>query len=141
MPAIRKATYDDIPRIGEIRAAVRENRLADPSRVTPAHVRWFIDHPGIWVWEEAGRIVGFAAADTRDGSIWALFVDPAFEGRGIGRALLAKACEVLREAGFSRAVLGTGPGTRAERFYLRGGWTRTGAMRGGDVEMVRPLRI
>jgi hypothetical protein len=37
---IRKATRADIPRIMEIRAAVRENRLRDPSRVTVDHVAW-----------------------------------------------------------------------------------------------------
>ena len=139
MAAIRRATHDDISRIVEIRAEVRENRLSDPTSVLPEHVRWFVDHPGIWVWEENGRVLGFAAADTRDGSIWALFVDPASEGRGIGRALLARACDVLREAGYDRAVLSTGPGTRAERLYLRDGWTRTGTLPNGDVVMTRAL--
>ena len=43
---------------------------------------------------------GFSPGDPRDGSIWALFVDPADEGRGIGRALLALACDTVRVAGF-----------------------------------------
>jgi hypothetical protein len=74
----------------EIRFAVRENRLLDPSRVTDADYHWFSENPGIWVWEEDGRILGFSAADTRDGTIWALFIDP---------------------------------GTRADRFYRKAGWT------------------
>ena len=64
----------------EIRAAVRENKLRDPSRVTVEDVYWFIDNPGIFVWEEDGGIVGFSAADQRNGSIFALFVDEAYEG-------------------------------------------------------------
>lgn len=132
---IRRATHDDTPRVSEIRLAVRENRLVDPSRVTAADYAWFVDNPGIWLWEEAGEILGFSAADTRNGSIWALFVAPGHDGKGIGRALLAKACEVLRDAGHARATLGTGPGTRAEGFYLRAGWVRTGAMKGDDVEL------
>ena len=32
---IRKAILSDIPRLMEIRGAVRENRLSDPGRVTP----------------------------------------------------------------------------------------------------------
>jgi hypothetical protein len=56
---IRKATRVDVPRIMEIRAAVRENKLRDPSRVTVEDVYWFIDNPGIFVWEEDGGIVGF----------------------------------------------------------------------------------
>jgi ribosomal protein S18 acetylase RimI-like enzyme len=70
---------------------------------------------------EDGVIQGFAAGDPRDGSIFALFVDPAHEGRGIGRALLALACGTLRAAGFATATLSTEPGTRAERFYRTNG--------------------
>jgi hypothetical protein len=68
---IRKATRVDVPRIMEIRAAVRENKLRDPSRVTVEDVYWFIDNPGIFVWEGDGGIVGFSAADPRNGSIFA----------------------------------------------------------------------
>jgi GNAT superfamily N-acetyltransferase len=120
---IRRARLEERPRISEIRFAVRENRLLDPSRVTDADYHWFAENPGIWVWEEDSRILGFSAADTRDGTIWALFIDPEHEGRGIGRALLAKACDVLREAGHHGATLGTEPGSRADRFYREAGWT------------------
>jgi hypothetical protein len=71
---IRKATRADIPRIVEIRAAVRENKLRDPSRVTIEDICWFIDNPGIFVWVKDSRIVGFSAADPRDGSIYALWM-------------------------------------------------------------------
>jgi ribosomal protein S18 acetylase RimI-like enzyme len=84
---IRNANVSDIPRIFEIRGAVHENKLRDPSRVTIEDLRWFIANPGIFVWDEDGRIVGFSAADPRDGSIFALFVAPAFEGREFGRLL------------------------------------------------------
>ena len=103
----------------EIRAAVRENKLRDPSRVTVEDVYWFIDNPGIFVWEEDGGIVGFSAADQRNGSIFALFVDEAYEGRGIGRVLFERACNVLIDAGCPRMWLTTWPGTRAERFIAR----------------------
>ena len=118
---IRRATESDIPRIFEIRNNVRENKLSDPSRVTVADTRWFIVNPGIFVWEEDGRIIGFSAADPRNGSIWALFMDRAYEGRGIARALFERACEVLRDAGFKRIWLTTDPGTRAEAFYRAAG--------------------
>jgi GNAT superfamily N-acetyltransferase len=123
---IRNANESDIPRIVEIRGAVHENKLRDPSRVTVEDLRWFIANPGIFVWEEDGGIVGFSAADPRDGSIFALFVDPAFEGRGFGRLLFERACAVLRNAGCERMWLTTSPGTRAEKFYLKAGWKVTG---------------
>jgi GNAT superfamily N-acetyltransferase len=130
---IRKATQADIPRIMDIRAAVRENRLRDPSRVTVDHVGWFVDNPGIFAWEEDGKIVGFSAADPRDGSIFALFVERAYEGRGIGRALFERACAVLIDAGCGRMWLTTEPGTRAEGFYRQAGWRVTGRADGNLV--------
>jgi hypothetical protein len=66
---IRRARLEERSRISEIRFAVRENKLLDPSRVTDADYHWFNENPGIWVWEEDGRILGFSAADTRDGTI------------------------------------------------------------------------
>jgi len=56
---IRNANESDIPRIVEIRAAVHENKLRVPSRVTVEDLRWFIANPGIFVWEEEGGIVVF----------------------------------------------------------------------------------
>jgi len=123
---IRKATTGDIPRIMEIRGAVRENRLRDPSRVKIEDVCWFVDNPGIFVWEEDGKIVGFSASDPRNGNIFALFVETAYEGRGIGRALFERACNVRIEARWPRMWLTTWPGTRAERFYRDAGWHVTG---------------
>src|SRR3977135_2491285 len=93
---IRRARPDERERITEIRFAVQENRLDDPTLVTDEDHACFEEHPGIWVWEEGGHILGFSAGDTRDGTIWALFVDPAFERRGIGRALLERPSETKR---------------------------------------------
>jgi GNAT superfamily N-acetyltransferase len=123
---LRKATERDIPRIFEVRNNVRENKLRDPSRVTIEETQWFIANPGIFVWEEDGRIAGFSAADTRNGSIWALFMDQAYERGGIGRALFQRACAVLKETGFTRMWLTTAPGTRAEAFYRAAGWQVAG---------------
>ena len=123
---IRNANESDIPRIFEIRGVVHENKLRDPSRVTIEHLRWFIANPGIFVWDEDGRIAGFSIADPRDGSICALFIDPVYEGRGFGRRLFDRACSVLRRTGWKRMWLTTSPGTRAEKFYLKAGWKVTG---------------
>lgn len=130
---IRKASKDDIPRIMEIRAGVRENRLRDPSRVTMEDVFWFVDNPGIFLWEEDGSIVGFSAGDPRNGNIFALFVEERYERRGIGKALFERACKVLVDAGCTRMWLTTWPGTRAERFYREAGWRVTGTDDGNLV--------
>jgi ribosomal protein S18 acetylase RimI-like enzyme len=130
---IRKATREDVPRLFEIRGAVRENRLGDPSRVTVALCEWFIENSAFWLWVEDGRVQGFSAADPRNGSIFGLFVDPAYEGRGIGQKLLPLACETLREAGYRSATLVTEPSTRAERFYRRDGWIEIGRENDGQI--------
>lgn len=130
---LRTATHDDIPRIVGIRASVRENRLVDPSSVTLDDIAWFVNHGPIHVWEDADGVQGFAAGNPRDGGIWALFVDPSFEGRGIGQALIEAACASLRQAGHRVATLKTGAGTRAERFYVRNGWTARGTDARGEV--------
>ena len=136
---IRRACRDDWPRIHEIRSAVRENQLSDPNLVTAEDMAWFTDNPGIWVWEEEGHIGGFSASDTRDGTVWALFVDPAQEGRGIGRSLLRATLDTLREAGHLTATLSTGPGTRAEQFYRKAGWTVIGHSAKGELVFQSPL--
>jgi GNAT superfamily N-acetyltransferase len=136
---LRPATPADIPRIVEIRGAVRENRLSDPSRVTVADLHWHIAYSPIHVWEDDGVIKGFSAGDPRNGSIFALFVDPAFEGCGIGQALVLAACRSLAAAGHRIATLSTDPGTRAERFYLRNGWLAKGPDTRGEVVFEKEL--
>jgi GNAT superfamily N-acetyltransferase len=136
---IRKAGLADIPRLMKLRAAVRENRHVEPNKVTCEDVADFLESGEIWVWEEGGRILGFSAGDAETGWIWALFVDPGHEGRGIGRALLALACRTLVRAGYTTATLTTDPGTRAARFYRRAGWTASGHTEEGEIIFKRRL--
>jgi GNAT superfamily N-acetyltransferase len=136
---IRRAVQNDVRRIMEIRHSVRENRLSDPSLVTSADCAAFIDRSEIWVWTESGTVQGFAAGDTRDGWIWALFVAPEHESRGIGRSLLPLACDTLRHAGYSVAKLSTTGGTRAERFYRTNGWSAVGSNQKGEIVFEKRL--
>ncbi len=131
---IRKATLADRPRISEVRLAVRENTLS-PGSVSKVETtaNWIFENATFWVWEEAGAVQGFSVADPRDGTIFGLFIHPAYEGRGLARALLPLACEDLRAAGFSVATLTTGPGTRAERFYRLNGWEEIGRQDDGEI--------
>ena len=131
---IRKATSVDRPRISEVRLAVRENQLSATSvSKVEATSDWIFDNATFWVWEEAGAVQGFSVADPRDGTIFGLFIHPDYEVRGLGRALLPRACEDLRAAGFAAAMLTTGPGTRAERFYRENGWEETGRQADGEI--------
>ena len=82
---------------------------------------------------------GFSAGDPRDGSIWALFVDPDCEGGGVGQRLIEAACAALRDAGHRVATLSTEPGTRAEQFYLRNGWIAEGVTSKGEVKFAKVI--
>ena len=124
-PLFRQAVSADIPAMSQIRLAVTENILRDPTRITVEMYEDYLERLGRgWVAESAGEIVAFCYADKIDASIWALFVRPGHEGRGFGKALLARATDWLFEAGHERVHLTTGANTRADRFYSEQGWIR-----------------
>ena len=85
---IREASTDDIKQIQVVRNSVKKNTLSDPGLVTDEDCIEFITVGGKgWVCEIDREIVGFAIVDLKDRNIWALFVSPEFERRGIGRQL------------------------------------------------------
>lgn len=129
----------DIDELTRIRGAVLENRLRDPASVTQADYDWFVSRGLVWLAEANGQIAGFSTGDPRDGTIWALFVDPGQEGAGLGRALLAKVCEDLAADGHATLRLTTDPGTKAARLYAQLGWEEQGLM--ADGEMAFLLRL
>lgn len=132
----RRARASDVPGILDIRAAVRENVLSDPSKVTAAMCEQYLEELGRgWVCEVGGQVVGFAYADRAKSSIWGLFVEPGFEGRGIGRELLRLATDWLFDLGNDVVVLSTDPGTRAEAFYRSLGWRLQGTTSDGEVAL------
>jgi GNAT superfamily N-acetyltransferase len=119
--------------MSQIRLAVTENILRDPTRITVGMYEDYLERLGRgWVAESAGEIVAFCYADKIDASIWALFVRPGHEGRGLGKALLKLAADWLFEAGHERVHLTTGVDTRADRFYAAQGWDRRPA---GDSDI------
>lgn len=120
---VRVAGTDDIQEMHRIRLAVRENRLADSELIQPKDYIPMLTSDGRgWVAELEGRMAGFAIIDRSRANIWALFVDPALEGRGAGRSLHDTMIDWIFGEGLERVWLGTEPGTRAERFYRSAGW-------------------
>ena len=133
-PVFREAAFDDIPHMTRIRLAVTENGLRDPARITPQMYADLLEKDGRgWVALVDGWIVAFSYANRIDGSIWALFVDPRFEGQGLGKELLARATAWLFSLGFSWVTLSTGTHTRAAQFYTRLGWRRASSSSGDSV--------
>ena len=94
-----------------------------------------------WVATHDGQIVGFSIADRKAHSVFALFVLPTYEGRGIGSRLFDWAVGWLWDNGAQRAWLNTGPNTKAAAFYERRGWMPTGIDPTGDIryESDRPM--
>lgn len=124
---IRTATIDDIRQIQVVRNAVRENTLSNPNLVSDKDCETYITVRGKgWVCETGNRIVGFAIVDLKDKNIWALFVDPEFEAQGIGRKLHDTMLDWYFTQTRENVWLGTAPGTRAEVFYRKSGWTEAG---------------
>ena len=139
-PRLRPAVEADVPRMQAIRAAVRENRLTNPGVVTTADYVATVQRGLCWVWEDEGGVRGFASGHpSASAEVWALFVDPAFEGRGAGSALLAQITDVLWTLGHRELRLSTQPGSRAERVYRAAGWTAVGHAPNGDLKFVRDL--
>lgn len=134
---LREIVQSDIPDLFRIRVAVKENAMS-PAELLEADIT-----PGTtaerlrtyckgWIAEWGEDPVGFSIADSDTSSIWALFVYEAYQGRGIGRALLARAAEWLRSVGKEEVWLTTTPGTRADGFYEHLGWKR-GEVEGDEV--------
>ena len=140
VPGIRQAAAKDIDAMHRVRMSVRENRLVS-TVLSPARYLEYLEARGRgWVVESNGAIVAFAVADSLDGCLWALFVDPGHESRGHGRRLHDVAVGWLFDRGHDRIWLTTSPGTRAEGFYRAAGWEMTGDAPHGEIrlELVKP---
>jgi GNAT superfamily N-acetyltransferase len=136
----REATVADIPQIQEVRNVVKENMLSDPAYVTDGDCLEFITVRGKgWVCAMDAKIVGFAIADLVEHNIWALFVDPAHDKKGIGKELHRLMMDWYFTQTDHPVWLGTAPNTRAELFYSKQGWRKVGVVNKGEVkfEMTR----
>jgi len=124
---IREAKIDDIKQIQIVRNSVKENVLSNPNLVTDRDCEEFITVRGKgWVCEIDNKIVGFAIADLKENNIWALFIDPLFEKRGIGQKLHNTMLDWYFTQTNKTVWLGTAFHTRAEQFYRKAGWKEIG---------------
>ncbi len=123
----RHAETSDVKNMQLIRNAVRENVLSDPALVPDADVEKYINHRGKgWVCLDLGIIAGFCIADLVNDNIWALFVLPGMEGKGIGRKLQTIMLDWYFNHDKSTVWLSTQKDSRAERFYRLTGWKEAG---------------
>lgn len=131
----REATIADVPQIQIVRNSVKENTLSNPSLVTDKDCEDFITKRGKgWVCEIDKQIVGFAIVDLQGNNIWALFIHPIFEKKGIGKKLH----DIMLNWYFNQTQktvwLGTSPNTRAEKFYRKAGWSAIGTHAKNEIK-------
>lgn len=131
----RTALVSDIPMIQFVRHAVLENRLSDPGLVTDNDVEEYITERGKgWVCETEGRVVAFSIVSVKDKNVWALFVQPGYDKKGIGKKLHNEMLDWYFTQTNETLWLSTAPGTRAEQFYLMMGWEQTGITKSGEIK-------
>ena len=137
----RIAEVRDIPQIQKVRNSVKENVLSNPSAITNKDCKNYLTERGRgWVCEINNQIVGFSIVDLIANNVWALFVDPNFENKGIG----SKLHELMIDWYFNQKKhhiwLGTDPNTRAEGFYRKLGWKKTGMRENGELKFEMTAR-
>lgn len=130
----REAIPADIPQLQVVRHLVKENILSDPALVTDEDCNNYLTNRGKgWVCEVENKIVGFAIADLSDHSVWALFIHPEFQNKGIGKTLHQMMMNWYFSQTRKTVWLSTAAGTRAEKFYLLQGWRQTGILKNGEL--------
>lgn len=144
MTGIRIATEADIPAIFDVRTSVRENHLSLEQLaaldITPASVAEMLRSTmRAWVGEVDGEVVAFSMADAAQATVFAMFVRPGFEGRGLGRQLMGEAEAWLFASGCREIWLLTdrNPEVRANGFYQHLGWMSAGVQEDGQIRYVK----
>lgn len=124
---IREATINDIDNYMIVRMAVKENVLNNPALVPKQdNVDYLTKFGKGWVCEIENTIVGFSIVGLKQRNVWALFVHPEFEGKGIGKKLHDVMIDWYFKQTKENIWLGTEFNTRAEQFYRNAGWIEVG---------------
>ena len=132
---LREANITDIKQIHLVRNSVTENTLSNPDLITEKDYIDFITQRGKgWVYEINNTIVGFSIVDLKENNVWALFIHPNYDKKGIGRQLH----NIMLDWYFSKTTkniwLGTTPNTRAETFYRKSGWLEIGTHKNDELQ-------
>lgn len=136
---IRLALPSDVDAIFKVRTSVRENALTADELiqigVTPASIAQTISAtPCVWVAEIDSEVIGFSMVEQDNACLFAAFVLPEHEGKGIGTRLI----QISEHALFKHhdvAWLETAEGSRAARLYRHLGWGNPKDIGNGDVRL------
>lgn len=144
---VREANVADVELLFEIRCAVIQNRLSreelEQIGVSTQSLTEMIvsgDYLTVVI-EETERAVAFGMARISEGYVFAVFVRPEVEGRGIGRTVLNTLEKGLRAKDIRHAWLCTGhdKSLRAHGFYCHLGWRAVGCTPDGQIRYEKKL--
>jgi GNAT superfamily N-acetyltransferase len=153
---VRAAVPDDARRIAEINVrswqaayvGIVPRAILEEMEVESRRLTWLgriadLGQRTLFVGELDGRVEGYVlSGPVRDhdlpdlaAEVYAIYVDPPAQGRGLGRAMLEAATDELRSAGFEPIVLwaltANAPG---RAFYEACGWRADGTSRAIDFD-------
>ena len=141
---IRIAVPSDMDAMARIRTSVRENHMSVEGMaavgITPASVLEMLATTSRgWMASIDQVPAGFAIANAAKATVFAMFVHPDYEGRGIGKRLLAETESWLFAQGCDEIWLDTGqePKIRAHGFYRRLGWILSGPSVPGELRYIK----
>lgn len=135
----RLALPSDIKGIFDVRTSVKENHLSreemERRGVTEGVVTNMIEKSRCaWVAEEDGKVTGFSMILPDEACLFAAFVLPKYEGRGLGRILVGLAEQEIFKH-HEVAWLETDKNSRAAGFYRRLGWIEKGNVSESDIRL------
>lgn len=136
---IRVATQDDVDTLFAIRTSVLQNHLSREQMadlgITPEALSDSIrEAQCVWIAEVDGQPAAFSMVDLAEGEVFAMFVRPSYENRGLGRQLMAVAETALFKLHETLFLITDGRDEiRANGFYRRLGWSVVGRVDADDV--------
>ena len=136
---VRTAQLSDIDGMFAVRTSVIENHLSREEMrqmgITESVVADMIEkNHCAWVATENDKIIGFTMILPDEGCLFAAFVLPAYEGRGVGRRLVLLAEQELFKH-HEIAWLETDKNSRAAKFYMQLGWGNETNINGTDIKL------
>jgi len=135
---IRPAQASDVESIFTVRTSVTENHLSREEMlemgISETTVRNMIEE-NLCAWVATDdEVVGFSMISREKGSLFGLFVLPAYEGRGIGRRLTKIAEQELFKQ-HEVVWLETDKNSRAAKFYMQLGWGNKTSLNGANIRL------
>lgn len=136
---VRTAQLSDIEGMFDVRTSVIENHLSREEMrqmgITESVVADMIENNHCaWVATENDKIIGFSMILPDEGCLFAAFVLPEYEGRGVGRRLVVLAEQELFKH-HEIAWLETDKNSRAAKFYMQLGWGNKTNINSTDIKL------